>query len=162
MTARDAADATGNARIGSRRLVRLVRSALAGADPDVTPPAAVVWVDGAGAEVLVHLDTLRLSLTEGRIVARLDIEAQGWERETLRLIYSVGDGSDVAGLRGVTDDRPAGGRLGERWGAVARAEVWAAIAAALDGEAPDGAGRPRSAGVSRGLLVAEWAPAERA
>jgi hypothetical protein len=145
-----------SAVISGRRLAGMVRTALAGTGSEEPAPPALVWVDGAGAEVLVHLDAMHVSLTKGRIVVELELEARGWPRETLRLVYAVGDGSHGTGLRGVTDDRPAAGPLGARWAPVARAEVWSAVVAALGAEGPPDAGRPRSAGIDRGALRAEW------
>lgn len=92
----------------------------------------VIWVDG-GSEVLVHLDSVQVKITDRMILVSIDLETDQTGRTPLVTAFAVGGQGDPLGLLAVTDELPHGnGLLAGRWGTAVRNACWAALLAILN------------------------------
>jgi hypothetical protein len=124
-----------------------------GRDPSV--PSYVVWRD-AGDEVVVHLDSFRVNLLEGAIIASLDLECDQTGRTPMVCQFATGIGEDTAGLLMTTDDLPKGnGLLASRWGEAVQNAIWSALLEMAAEHAQERQLVPVGLHVSGGVLMIE-------
>jgi hypothetical protein len=87
---------------------------------------AVVWVDGAD-EVVVHLDSVHVSIADRVVLVGIDLETDQTGRATLVVPFAVGGAGDDA-LVLTTEERPRGpAELVARWGSAVRDAAYAAV-----------------------------------
>jgi hypothetical protein len=96
------------------------------------PPAQVIWVD-AGSDILAHLDSVKVKLTNGSLLVSVDLECDQVGRSALIAAFGLAQAGDPAGLLCVTDALPHGNALlAARWGAVLQSAIWAALLGLLN------------------------------
>jgi hypothetical protein len=95
--------------------------------PTGGPLPRVVWVD-AGSEVLVHLDSIKVSIGDRIILVSIDLESDQTGRTPLVSAFAVASPQDPAGMLMATDEYPRGnGILASRWGEAFTQAAWAAL-----------------------------------
>lgn len=118
------------AQLGAALSARFAGNAADGSDvPSLTGARLqrVIWVD-AGSEALVHLDSVKVKITDGMILVSIDLESDQTGRATMVSAFAVGRPGDPAGLLAVTDELPRGnGLLAARWGGAVRNACWSAL-----------------------------------
>jgi hypothetical protein len=116
------------------------------------PPAQVIWVD-AGDEVLVHLDSTRVSILDRLLLVSVDLETDQTGRSPLVCTFALGGANDPAGLVAVAEDLPRGNPvLAARWGLLLQNAVWAALLTLAADHALGQNAAPLRLGVSKGSL----------
>jgi hypothetical protein len=91
------------------------------------PSGGIVWTD-RGDEVLLHLNSLRTTLTDRMVYVSLDLETDQTGRTPLVCAFALGNADDPAGLIAVTDELPRGnGLLASRWGESLQIAIWSAL-----------------------------------
>ena len=87
----------------------------------------MIWVD-RGDEVLVHLESTQVRIQGNSVLVSVDLETDQTGRQPLVVAFSLGDGTDGAGLVATTDELPRGnGLLAARWGPALQSAVWASL-----------------------------------
>jgi hypothetical protein len=140
------------AQLGNLLQARLTGTpASGGASSGGAAPAAVVWVD-RGDEVLVHLDSTTIAITDGCVLVAIDLESDQTGRTPLVTSFALGT-SAAAGLVVATDEFPRGNAtLAARWGPAVQAAAWAALLSVAADHATERGQSPIGMTVSGGQL----------
>jgi len=118
-------------RLHDDQVVDLIRTALA---PGVrsgpeSEPRLVLW-DDAGAQALLHLDSVAARFVEGAVVVSADFETDQTGIAPLIVTFALAPAGEEAGLVAVSDELARGHPLlVSRWGATFRETIWAALLA---------------------------------
>ena len=122
------ADQYAPAQLGSILAVHLAGSLADGSRaPASQQSGPVIWVD-RGDEVLVHLESTQVRIQGNSVLVSVDLETDQTGRQPLVVAFSLGDGTDGAGLVATTDELPRGnGLLAARWGQALQSAVWASL-----------------------------------
>ncbi len=143
--------------VSAEALAARLRTALGGG----SAPPQVVWED-RGAEVLVHLDSLRVHLADRVVVVGLDLEAVETGRGQLVVQLVFGSARGKAGLLASTDEQVRGhAQLAARWGLVFRDVIWAELLHTTRDHAAERGLAPQSLHVLEGHLRLGAAPLPR-
>ena len=99
---------------------------------------AVVWVKD-GDEAVVHLDSIRVTLTLGVISVSVDLETDQTGRAAQEVIIGLARPSAPPSLEAVTAEAPSGNVLvAARWGRTLQDAVWSTVLALADEQAGNG------------------------
>ena len=110
---------TGPLAVTAKELTALLRGATAG--------GKVVWSYG-GNEVLVHLDGITATVTDGAVVVVVPLESDQTQRVDLPVVFALGSKERETGLLAATPARPPGpAALVDRWGEAVQALAWDAL-----------------------------------
>jgi hypothetical protein len=157
-------------RLAAGALATALQTTLAGNPADGSPPPAavatapakVVWVDH-GDEVLVHLDSLKTEVADGRLLVSLDLESDQTGRTPLVMAFALGGANDPAGLVAVTETYPRGNALlASRWGEAVQAAVWSGLLNLAQDHANERGSAPRGIAAVAGTLQFHAGPVLKA
>lgn len=123
-----------------------------GSLPPTQVPSKVVWVDH-GDEVLVHLDSVKTKVVDGKLLVAIDLETDQTGRTPLVVTFALGGINDPAGLVAVTEQYPRGNELlASRWGEALQAAIWSGLLDLAQDHAGDRQGSPRGIAALKGSL----------
>jgi hypothetical protein len=137
------------ARFAERELSQAMRDQLGGTDG----AAAVIWT-WQGSEIVLHLDTVRVAVTPGQLLVRLDCETDQTGRVAQQIRLALPHPGEQPNFVATTDLVPDGDeRVSPRWAGPLQDAVWAAVLQLADQASPVSTSPAGVAAGKRALIV---------
>jgi hypothetical protein len=96
--------------------------------------ATVAWQLGAN-RVLIFVTSLKVRAADGWLVCNLDLQSDATQRQTLQIIFFLGQAGDASGTCAsctVNAPTPPAAQLANQWGAELQRVLWDAVLDAIE------------------------------